>query len=112
MWWVIVALTLLIIWYVWKNQKIDVSNRVVLFFRPSCPACQEFKPTWDALKQELHITFEDVNTEDAGAATKERQYGVEIMSVPSILIIVDGKVRKHEGPRDHDSLVAAFSVVK
>ncbi len=111
MWWVIALVVLLVIWFMWP-RRVNVSNRVVLFFRPSCPACQEFKPTWEGLKQELKITFEDVNTESANASAKEKQYGVEVMSVPSIFIIVDGKVSKYEGNRDRDSLIAAFSVVK
>lgn len=107
----IAVIVLFIIVIVWSRSKqANVSNRVVLFYRPSCPACQQFKPIWGDVKTSMpKITFEEINTETDNVEVKERQYGVSIETVPAVFIIKDGIVKKYEGNREKSDLMSALS---
>jgi thiol-disulfide isomerase/thioredoxin len=111
--WVVIAsvVLLLIIIVIWSRSErlVNVSNRVVLFYRPSCPACQQFKPIWDEVKSSLiNTTFEEINTEVDDVSAKEYQYGVTIETVPAIFIIKDGVVKKYDGDRKGSMLISAI----
>jgi len=105
-----IILVLAIFVYMKEDPKLTgTPDKVVLFFRPTCPSCREFKPTWDDVVKSMPNTkFEEVNTDESGSEEKEKIYGVEIKTVPAMFLIKDGKATQYSGPRDKASLMKVF----
>ena len=63
---------------------------IVLYHRPSCPACRAAKPKWDAYKQRYpHKRLIERNTEGPDGV-KGQKHGIQY--VPSLLVV--------EGPEE------------
>lgn len=80
---------------------------IVLFYADWCPACQMFKPEWQALEQDLagEIPTESINTSNEKLVkSREHSYGIDIAAIPTIVILKDGKAEKYEGARNAKSI--------
>jgi thiol-disulfide isomerase/thioredoxin len=110
----LVVVILILALFVWMKEHPKTSktkpDRVVLFFRPTCPACVAFKPTWDdVVKSMPHQKFEEVDTDKPGSDAREKYYGVDITSVPTMFLVTGKVVTKYEGSRSKSALMAAFA---
>jgi len=94
-----------------KDSKLPTSpDRVVLFFRPSCPACKAFKPVWDDVVASMpKQKFEEVDTDKPGSDAREKYYGVKFETVPAVFLIKNGVATKYNGARTKEALMAAFT---
>lgn len=87
------------------------SNKTVLFYAEWCPACQKTKPIWNNVKSKLkNQVFEEINISNKTLTdAKEKEYGVNISSVPTILIIKNNSVTEYKGPKTLQSMTNAFA---
>ena len=113
MWAVLVVLLILLYWYTRpsSSERLSSNNRVVLFYADWCPACQKTKPLWNEVKSKLtnHV-FEEINISDNVLAdAKEKEYGVKVPSIPTILIIKNGQVNVYQGPKTVPAMMHAFA---
>ncbi len=81
---------------------------VVLFYRPTCPACTGLLPEWNKFKSSLWLTnVKEVNCDDKSNAVLANNFS--ITTVPNIWIVYPNGSRYQyltEGPRTADSIAA------
>lgn len=84
-----------------KADKIKVrSNKsYILFYRPSCPACVAFKPTWEKITQMINAECVSYNTEDPNTTTLIEQGGFDVPTIPTIYEVTERGKTKYEGLR-------------
>jgi thiol-disulfide isomerase/thioredoxin len=89
-----------IISYINKDNKI----KLMLFYKPSCPYCQEFMPVWSQIINNLpnNILYEEINTSKSSENNKANEY--KIVSVPTIILIVNNNKIKYEGNRSYENI--------
>lgn len=112
---VVALLVLLVLSYMYMDsqpsaENLSANNRTVLFYADWCPACQRTKPLWNEVKSKLtnHV-FEEINISDKALAdAKEREYGVKVPSIPTILIVKNGQVNVYDGPKTVPAMMQAF----
>jgi thiol-disulfide isomerase/thioredoxin len=115
---VVVAVLILVVllWYftsrssVASTEQLGANRKIVLFYADWCPACQRTKPIWNAVKAKLpNHNFEEINISDKELAdSKEREYGVNVPSIPTILIVKNGKADEYKGPKTFSAMLQAF----
>lgn len=105
---VIIGLTILLLSaLIYRFGMSGSSPRIVLFYADWCPACKSFKPEWTKTQDELgsSVDFENVDISDKELmSSKTKQYGVEVPTIPTILIVEGKNVEKYEGPRNAKDL--------
>jgi glutaredoxin len=76
----------------------------MLFYKPSCPYCQEFMPVWSQIINNLpnNILYEEINTSKSSENNKANEY--KIVSVPTIILIVNNNKIKYEGNRSYENI--------
>lgn len=75
-----------------EYKKIVSDNKKVVIdcFAPWCGPCKMISPIMDGLSEEIEdVVFVKINVDDAENITEE----YEIMSIPTILIFEDGKLK-------------------
>ncbi len=73
------------------NKVIEKGKVVIDCFAPWCGPCKMISPVIDSLSEELKDTsFYKINVDDADIITRDYQ----IMSIPTILIFEDGKLKE------------------
>ena len=73
------------------NKVIEKGKVVIDCFAPWCGPCKMISPVIDSLSEELKdASFYKINVDDADIITRDYQ----IMSIPTILIFEDGKLKE------------------
>ena len=75
-----------------EYKKIVSDNKKVVIdcFAPWCGPCKMISPIMDSLSEEIKdVVFVKINVDEAEIITKE----YEIMSIPTILVFEDGKLK-------------------
>lgn len=114
--WLLIAIVILVLLVLWSTrsptaERLSYNEKIVLFYADWCPACQKTKPLWNEVKSKLsnHI-FEEINISDKALAdAKEREYGVKVPSIPTILMIKNGQVNVYQGPKTVPAMMQAFA---
>lgn len=114
MWIIVVIIVLLLLyWYTRPSgaERLSSNKKTVLFYADWCPACQQTKPIWNEVKSKLtnHV-FEEINISDKALAdAKEREYGVSVPTIPTIVIIKNGQSNVYKGPKTVPAMMRAFT---
>lgn len=113
MWIIIVIIVLLLLyWYTRPSntERLTSNKRTVLFYADWCPACQRTKPIWNEVKSKLtnHV-FEEINISDKALTdAKEKEYGVSVPTIPTIVIIKNGQSNVYKGPKTVSAITQAI----
>lgn len=76
-------------------------KRVIFFFKPTCPYCVEFYPTWIELTVE--IEGEAINGNEDGSSEMMSDYNVK--SYPTIILKRGNDWKKYEGNRSKNDIL-------
>lgn len=81
----------------------DTAPVLQYFFMKSCGHCKDFNPTWEKLKtvakkEGINVKFDKI---DISNVVKK-----EILSVPTIMLIVGSKSLEYDGKRDVPSIIS------
>lgn len=83
---------------------INRPNRIKLelYYKPSCPYCKDFIPTWTKIINELpnDATYEEINCEEKSEKANQNK----ITSVPSIILLVDNEKKNYMGNKSYDDI--------
>ncbi len=82
----------------------DSQKKLMLFYKPSCPYCQEFMPIWSQITNNLPntILYEEINTSKISENNKANEY--KIVTVPTIILVVNNNKIKYEGNRSYSDI--------
>lgn len=86
------------------KRSISSGVSVVLFYRPTCPACKRFLPIFDTAISRLSkgLVFYKVNNE----AVKEASRIFSIAVVPTVVVFKDGaEIKRSEGAVGEEELL-------
>lgn len=83
---------------------------VYLFYSDQCPACVQFKPIWKQLKEDTSVKVNYVEAESATDQYKDLQkkLNITVTSVPTIVLVKQGKTTIYNETRDKDNLLKAI----
>ena len=87
------------------KEFLSKGRHFVKFFAPWCGHCQRLEPTWfklaDSFKHDKSVSISRINCEDYPDVCED--YGIK--GYPSLMWIVDGKVKeKYQDDRKHETL--------
>jgi len=93
--------------YLNRTNKIKLE----LYYKPSCPHCKTFMPTWSKIINDLpsNATYEEINCDSV--ESKDKVSENKITSVPSLVLIVDNQKKFYVGSRTYND-VARFLRLK
>ena len=102
------------------RERMQAKGQILYFYRPSCPYCQQFDPTWDEFVEQVRInpdvdlTLRKINCSDqtmaAACAKESKHYGMR--GVPHIVRIKkDGKHMIFKDERSIEKLMT-FAMIK
>ncbi len=82
----------------------DSQKKLMLFYKPECPYCQEFMPIWSQVTNNLpnNILYEEINTSKSTENNKANEY--KIVTVPTIILVVNNTKIKYEGNRSYSDI--------
>lgn len=82
----------------------DSQKKLMLFYTPNCPYCQEFMPVWSQIINNLpnNILYEEINTSKSSESNKANEY--KIVSVPKIILVVNNNKLKYEGNMSYSDI--------
>jgi thiol-disulfide isomerase/thioredoxin len=81
----------------------DNSEKIMLFYKPSCPYCSDFMPTWYKIVNNLsnNVLYEEINCEKENKKANEYQ----ITSVPTIILLVNNEKKMYMGDRNYKDIM-------
>ena len=90
-----------------QSKKISVGQgSLVLFYRPTCPACVNFKPIWNDIKTNAGCKTIEFSTDDPDAEKVIKRYNLKVPTIPTIYKtnFDFSEWEKFEGARSYDSI--------
>lgn len=99
------AIIIGVIVLIWLYNRVSRPREVYLIYADWCPACTNFQPTWEMLKQQHPGQLKEINSDN-----KEQLYafktkhGIEIEGFPTIVAVGPKGVEKFSGKRTPESL--------
>ena len=92
-----------------KNDNIisylnkDNSEKLMLFYKPSCPYCSDFMSTWHKIINNLsnNVLYEEIDCEKD--YKKANEY--KITSVPTIILLVNNEKKMYMGDRNYSDIM-------
>lgn len=98
------------------NNKIEIvpylnrpnKTTLQLFYKPSCPHCINFMPTWTRIINDLpnDASYEEINCDVESQRATENN----ISSVPSIILLVDNEKKIYMGNRTYSDIKRFLSI--
>ena len=81
----------------------DNSEKIMLFYKPSCPYCTDFMSTWYKIVNNLsnNVLYEEINCETEYKKANEYQ----ITSVPTIILLVNNEKKMYMGDRNYNDIM-------
>ncbi len=93
---IIIVLILILSWTFKKMH----STRVILFHRPTCGACKQFRPDWNKFKSKLPWMCDAVEINSSDPSTTALLDNYDVKTVPSIWkVLPDGSRYQFQGDR-------------
>ena len=82
-------------------SKSDKTN-LLLFYKPNCPHCTTFMPTWTKILQSLPsgVSYQEINVSDDRATASK----YSITGVPTLILEVNGTTYTYIGSRTYDDI--------
>jgi thiol-disulfide isomerase/thioredoxin len=79
------------------------TEKIMLFYKPSCPYCSDFMSTWYKIINNLSndVLYEEINCEKD--YKKANEY--EITSVPTIILLVNNEKKMYMGDRNYTDIM-------
>ena len=79
------------------------SEKIMLFYKPSCPYCSDFMPIWYKIVNNLsnNVLYEEINCEKEYKKANEYQ----ITSVPTIILLVNNEKKMYMGDRNYKDIM-------
>ena len=79
------------------------TEKIMLFYKPSCPYCSDFMSTWYKIINNLSndVLYEEINCEKDYKKANEYQ----ITSVPTIILLVNNEKKMYMGDRNYTDIM-------
>lgn len=83
----------------------DVKTKLMLFYKSSCPYCQDFLPIWYQIVNDLpnNIIYEEINA-DADNESNQKTNSYNITSVPTIILVINTNKKIYTGNRSYKNI--------
>ncbi len=93
--------------YLGSRNKIvirDPQTKLVLFYRPDCPACVRFKPLWGEIKGSINCQTVDFDVNEPQAAEMIKSNNLSVPTIPTIYKLSVNGWEKFNGDRSYNSI--------
>lgn len=104
---IVILFVYLLLPYLGGKRKITVPHqgtKLVLFYRPTCPACVGFKPLWETIGSSVNCTIAEYNTDEPQAAEVIKANNLSVPTIPTIYKVSVNGWEKFNGDRSYDSI--------
>lgn len=104
---IVILFVYLLLPYLGGNRKIRVPNagtKLVLFYRPDCPACVGFKPLWGTITSSVNCDTAEYNVNEPQAADVIKSNNLSVPTIPTIYKVTVNGWEKFNGDRSYNSI--------